>query len=188
MKNLFALGVMILVFLSCEKDNSTKVELSSDYFPLKVGNYWNFEHVGKYMVSETQMVNGVEYFKIATDYSTTMLYRNHDNKIFTKESSLDNSEVMKFDLTAEVNDTWTYGNGNVTLVNRNATVTIGEMQIDSCLKFNFRNENLIDYGYSIWLAPRIGLIQQTCQECFGSSFVTMKLVKVNINNQETEFK
>src|SRR5665647_3854810 len=89
MKNLFALGAMILVFISCEKDNSTKVELSNDYFPLKVGNYWNFEHVGKYIVSETQMVNGVEYFKIATDYNTTMLYRNHDNKIFTKESSLD---------------------------------------------------------------------------------------------------
>ncbi len=188
MKNLLAVSVMILVFLSCEKDNSTKVELSGDYFPLKVGNYWNFELAGKYLVSETQMVNGVKYFRIITDSGTAMLYRNHDNKIFTKESSLDNSEVMKFDLTAKVNDTWTYGNGNVTLINRNATVTIGEMQIDSCLQFNFHNENLIDYGYSIWLAPGIGLIQQTCQECFGSSFETMKLVKVNINNQETEFK
>lgn len=188
MKNLFALGVMILVFLSCEKDNLTKVELSSDYFPLKIGNYWNFELVGKYMVSETQMVNGVEYFKITNDYSTTMLYRSHDNKIYTKDPSLDNNEQMKFDLTAEVNDTWTYGNGNITLINRNAIVTIGEMQIDSCLQFNFHNKDLIDYGYSIWLAPRIGFIQQACQECFGSSFETLKLLKVNINNQETEFK
>lgn len=61
------------------------------------------------------------------------------------------------------------------------------MQIDSCLQFNFHKKDLIDYGYSIWLAPRIGFIRRTCQECFGSSFETMKLLKVNINNHVTEF-
>ena len=70
---------------------------------------------------------------------------------------------------------------------RNAILTIGEMQVDSCLQFNFHNDNLMDYGFTIWLAPRIGFIQQTCQECFGSSYENMKLLEAKINNEAIEF-
>jgi len=111
-----------------------------------------------------------------------------DNKIYVRELAIGNKEEMKFDLTAETNNTWVYGAGSVTLTNRNATITIGDLQVDSCLQFDFYNKNLIDYGGSIWLAPEIGLIQQTCQECFDSAFKTMKLIKANINNKEIEFK
>jgi hypothetical protein len=187
MKKLIAFCFITLVVLSCKKDPSPKIEVSCDYLPLKVGNYWNFELAGKYLVRESYILNGTEYFGVINDNGTSTFYRKHDNKIYVKELALENTEEMKFDLTAETNSTWTYGKGNVTLITRNATVTIGEMQIDSCLQFNFHNKNLTDYGFTIWLAPRIGFIQQTCQECFGSSFEIMKLLKANINNQEIEF-
>lgn len=188
MKILSALFLMSLALASCQKDHSTKIELTSDYFPLKVGNYWNLEFAGKYLVKESRILNGIEYFEIINDYGTSTFYMIRDNKIYARELAIGNKEEMKFDLTAETNDTWVYGVGSVTLTNRNATITIGDLQVDSCLQFDFYNKNLIDYGGSIWLAPEIGLIQQTCQECFGSAFKTMKLIKVNINNKEIEFK
>jgi len=187
MKKIHALFLIILVLISCQKDHSTKIELTSDYFPLKVGNYWDFEFAGKYLVIEYQILNGKEYFEITNDNGTSSYYVNRDNKIYVRDFALDNKEEMKFDLTAETNATWTYGAGSVTLASRNATIKIGDLQLDNCLQFNFFSKNLIDYGSSVWLAPGIGLIQQTCQECFGSAFKTMKLIKANINNQEKEF-
>jgi hypothetical protein len=188
MKNSMLLCLTVLFLLSCKKDHTPKIELSCDYLPLKVGNFWNFELSGKYLVRESQILNGIEYFEIINNSGTSEFYRKHDNKIYVRELAMDKKEEMKFNLIAEVDDTWTYGAGEVTLENRNATITIGETTVDSCLQFNFHNKNLIDYGSTIWLAPGIGFIQQTCQECFGSPFETMKLLRVNINNQETEFK
>jgi hypothetical protein len=188
MKKLSALFLIIVALLSCQKDHLTKIEISSDYFPLKVGNYWNYELAGKYLVKDSQLVDGKEYFEIINDYGTSSFYVVRDNKIYVRDLSINSKEEMKFDLTAGTNDTWTYGPGSVTLVNRNATITIGNLQVDSCLQFDFYNKNLIDYGSSIWLAPGIGLIQRTCQECFGSAFEIIKLNKVYINNKELEFK
>jgi hypothetical protein len=178
---------MILVFISCQKDHLTKIEVSSDYFPLKVGNYWNYELDGKYLVKDSQLLDGKEYFEIINDYGTSSFYVNRDNKIYVRDLSINSKEEMKFDLTAQTNDTWTYGPGSVTLANRNATISIGNLQVDSCLQFDFYNKKLIDYGSTIWLAPGIGLIQRSCQECFGSATEIIKLNKVNINGKEVEF-
>jgi hypothetical protein len=188
MKKLSALFLMILALVSCQKDPLTKIELSSDYFPLKVGNYWNYELVGKYLVKDSQLIDGKEYFEIVNDYGTSSFYVIRDNKIYVRDLSINSKEEMKFDLTAQTNDTWPYGPGSVTLADRNATITIGNFQVDSCLQFDFYNKNLIDYDSSVWLAPGIGLVQRTCQECFGSAFEIIKLIKVNINNKESEFK
>jgi hypothetical protein len=188
MKKLSASFLVILALISCQKEPLTKIELNSDYFPLKVGNYWNYELDGKYLVKDSMQIDGKEYFEIINDYGTSSFYAIRDNKIYVKDLSINSNEEMKFDLTAQTNDTWTYGPGSVTLANRNATITLGNLQVDSCLQFNFYNNNLIDYGSSIWLAPGIGLIQRTCQECFGSGFEVIKLIKVNINNKESEFK
>jgi hypothetical protein len=187
MKKLSSLFLLILVVFSCQKDQLTKIEVSSEYFPLKVGNFWNYELDGKYLVKDSQILDGKEYFEIINDYGTSSFYVIRDNKIYVRDLSLDSKEEMKFDLTAQTNDTWTYGSGSVTLANRNTTISIGNIQVDSCLQFDFYNKNLIDYGYSTWLAPGIGLIQRTCQECFGSATEFIKLNKVNINNNEVEF-
>ena len=186
MRKLILLCIGIFGLFSCEKDTAPVVELPFDYLPLQSGNYWDFELSGKYLVSESHKMNGLEYFEISNN-GTSAYYRKQENKVYVREFSLDHAEEMKFDLAAKVNDTWTYGVGEVTLANRNAILTIGEMQVDSCLQFNFHNDNLMDYGFTIWLAPRIGFIQQTCQECFGSSYENMKLLEAKINNEAIEF-
>lgn len=104
---------MILVFMSCQKDHLTNIEVSSEYFPLKVGNYWNYKLDGKYLVKDSQLLDGKEYFEIINDYGTSSFYVNRDNKIYVRDLSINSNEEMRFDLTAQTNDTWTYGSGSV---------------------------------------------------------------------------
>lgn len=187
MKKLITLCLIFFALASCQKDNSVKITLKSDYFPLKVGNYWNFELAGKYLVKESTLVNETDYFEIINDDGISEFYSILNNKIYVRDPYT-NKEEMKFDLIAETNKSWTYGKGSVKLANRNASLKIGDVQVDNCLEFIFYNNNLTDYGYTIWLAPEIGFIQQSCTECFGTSSVVIKLLDANINNQEIKFK
>jgi len=188
MKKLLVISLIITTLVSCEKDDNQRINLKENYFPLKIGNQWNFEIAGKDSIIDITKVNGIDYYEFVNDNGTTSYYRKQDNRIYVKSSSTESKEEMKFDLAANIDNTWAFGAGYVTLVSRSATIRIGDTQIDSCLQFNFHNKDLIDYGFSIWLAPGIGFIQQTCQECFGSAFETLKLEKAMINEQLIEFK
>lgn len=187
MKKLFVLCFSMLVIFSCEKENPALTESSIDYLPLQVDNYWNFEMAGKYLVKTTHPLNGKEYVEIINN-NTSSYYRKEGNKVYVREFTLDNTEEMKFDLGAKTNDTWRYGPGQVTLLKRNAIVTIGEMQVDSCLEFLFHNDQLMDYNHTIWLAPRIGFIQKNCQECYGAGFNTLRLLDANIDQKLIDLK
>ena len=187
MKKLIALCLILISMASCQKDNSVKNSITSDYLPLKVGNYWDFELAGKYLVKESMLVNETVYFEIVNDDSVSEFYSIRNNKIYVRDPYTDKEE-MKFDLIAETNKTWSYGKGMVRLGNRNASIKIGDKQVDNCLEFNFYNTNLIDYSTTIWLAPDIGFIQQSCTECFGIANAVIKLINANINNQEIKFK
>lgn len=188
MRKLLVIGLILTALISCEKDDNQRIILDKDYFPLQIANQWNFELAGKDSIIDITKVNGIEYYEFVNDYGTTSYFRKLDNRIYVKSSSAESKEEMKFDLAANIDDTWAFGPGYVTLVSRNETLSIGNTQIDSCLQFNFHNKDLVDYGFSIWLAPEIGFIQQTCQECFGSSFETLKLKTAKINDQLIEFK
>lgn len=187
MKKILVISLILAVFISCEKNDDRRISLSKDYFPLQVGNQWIFELAGKDSIISKVKVDGIDYYKFVSDFGVPSYYRKKDDRIFCKSSIANSKEEMIFDLAANVNETWAYGIGYVTLINRNSTITIGDVQIDSCLHFSFHNKDLIDYGYSIWLAPEIGIVQQTCQECFGSFNNTLKLTNARINNQIIDF-
>ncbi|WP_282040087.1 hypothetical protein [Saccharicrinis aurantiacus] len=188
MKKVLVISLFIVAFISCEKDDNQRIKLDEDYFPLQIGNNWQFEKSGKDSIIDIIKYNNTEYYEFANDYGTNSYYRKHDNRVYVKSLSVESKEEMKFDLAANIDETWAFGAGYVTLISRNETVTIGDKQIDNCLQFNFHNQDLIDYGSTIWLAPEIGLIQRTCQECFGSSFETLRLETAVIDNQLIEFK
>jgi len=163
---------------ACEKDDVTG-EPSVDYLPLTIGNCWVFELSGKDSVVNTHRFSGKDYFEIVNNVGNSTYYRKYRDQIFVKHAPGDEEELI-FNLRADENDTWNYGAGKVRLITRNATITIGENQIDSCLQFSFFNESLIDYQHEVWLAPNIGFVQQNCQECFGSATNTMKLIRAKI--------
>jgi len=187
MKKLLVIGIVLLALISCEKDNNQITSLDKDYLPLQVGNQWDFELAGKDSIVDITTISGVDYFQFVNDEGTTSYYRKENERIYVRYSASESTEEMKFNLAADVDETWAYGPGYVTLVSRNATITIGDTQIEGCLQFSFHNKNLIDYGYSIWLAPGIGFIQQTCQECYGTAFSTMQLEEALVNDKLIEF-
>ncbi|MCK9304910.1 MAG: hypothetical protein PHP30_05305 [Bacteroidales bacterium] len=188
MKKLLMISLIIAALFSCEKKDNQRINLQEDYFPLQIGNQWNFELAGKDSIIGITKVNGIDYYEFVNDYGTTSYYRKQNNRVYVKFFSKDSKEEMKFDLAANIGQTWPFSAGYVTLVSRNAKIIIGHKQIDGCLQFNFHNKDLMDYGHSIWLAPGTGIIQKTSQECFGSAFTTMKLKTAMINDQLIEFK
>lgn len=188
MKKILMISLVITALISCVKDDNQRVHLDKDYFPLQVGNQWCFDLAGIDLITEITKINGIEYYKFENDNGTISYYRKYNDRVFVKSLLTGNKEQMMFDLAANVDDTWAFGSARVTLVSRNETIRIGETQIDSCLEFYFHNKDLMDYGYSIWLAPGIGFIQRTCQECFGSSYTTLELEAAIINGQLIEFK
>lgn len=188
MKKVLVISLVIAALISCEKDDNQRIHLDEDYFPLQIGNQWSFELAGKDSIVDITEIGGVYYYKFVNDFGSTSYYRKQDDRIYRKSSSTESKEEMKFDLAANIDETWEYGPGYVTLISRNVTITIGDTQVDSCLQFNFHNKDLIDYGSTIWLAPGIGIIQQRCQECFGSGSEILKLETAKINDQLIEFK
>ncbi len=190
MRTLLMFSIIVIGLVSCEKEKSenTDLVLSDDYLPLSVGNEWTFELSGRQYISEKQTINGLEYYKFIDNYGISMFYRIEGDKIY-KLSSLDDTGELLFDLAASLNEKWEYSIGYAKLVDRNATVEIEGVEIDNCLQFNYFSEDLMvmDYGFSIWLAPGIGFVQRTCQECYNSAFETLKLEKAIIDRQLIEF-
>lgn len=74
MKNLFLVGLVIVLLISCEEGEKEKSQTS--YFPLEVGNYWIYSHVDidtmgnetvrdnvdSVVVTKDTLINGEEYF------------------------------------------------------------------------------------------------------------------------------
>lgn len=79
MRKLIYLGLLVALFTSCDKDNSTPIIDSADkanYFPLQIGNYWVYEHydidslgnetiknrTDSVIISRDTIVNGNQYY------------------------------------------------------------------------------------------------------------------------------
>ena len=186
MKKMLALLLVLVGVVSCEKDDSAEIVVTSDYFPLTVGNQWTYELMGTLAVKQSYTLDSQEYFGMGSLINDSIyvsdFYRVDGNKVYVRQNSLNNDEEMKFNLAAKVGQTWSYGEGKVKLTSRDAIITVGETEIDSCLEFSFYNEDIADYDFEIWLAPNIGMIQKTCQECYGTSYNKIKLLDANIDN------
>ena len=187
MKKILVISLILTAMISCEKDETLKINSSENYFPLQIGNQWNFEVAGKDSIIGKTNINGIEYFEFVNDNGISTFYRKENDLVYVKYTKEDEERLM-FDLTANIDETWECAPGYVTLVNRNVTLTIGDRQIENCLQFDFRNEDLMDYDSETWLAPGIGFIQQTCQECYDSGYEKLQLKSAKINNQVVEFE
>jgi hypothetical protein len=178
----FTLLLMIaLLMIACDKNESEIIILSGDYFPLEIGNYWQFENSGKKEVIGTDTIDSKAYFILATNNDTSY-YRKVNNKIYVTEYGED--EGLKFDLNANINDTWSYGTYTVKLVSKSDTMKINGHKITGCYQFFFDVPEWIDEEHTIWLAPGIGFIQNYCGLCYDQ---TTQLAKACIGGQLIKF-
>lgn len=183
MKTLIFLIVLstISIFLQSCKKEPVKIILTDDYLPLEVGNYWQLDYTDKKEIIGTKIINNKSYF-ILKYLSDTTYYRIENDKIFVIENN--KSESVKFDLSANVHDTWKFNLYNVTLSSRTDSITMNNHKIYNCLAFYFDVPIMVDEEHFIWLAPGIGFIQETCGECI---YPVRKLAMARIAGQNINF-
>jgi hypothetical protein len=182
LKLAFALTFTSVFLLSCDKNDEPSTS-TSQYLPLETGNYWQFEHdTAKMQVVGTQILNHKNYYLIRYHEDTTF-YRVENARIYVMVPG--QQESAKFRLDTRVNGAWTFGAYIVKLMSKTDTVTINDEKIPGCYGFYFDVPVMVDEEYSIWLAPGIGFIQQTCGECL---YQTRKLVEARIGGQIIDFQ
>jgi hypothetical protein len=156
---------MGLLFLGACKDNKVSLEgLDNVYLPLAVGNYWKIDGADKRTVTESRVFDQKTYYAIVTSYDTSYV-RNENDKIVEYYKG---KTSIRFDLTAQVNDTWKYRDYTVKLMSKTDVITIGGQPIENCYQFYYDIPAMADEEHVIWLAPGIGFIQSECLgECVG---------------------
>lgn len=166
MKKVFCILGIIggFVVSSCKKDNVSVVGLDTSYLPLGVGNYWKIDGVDTRTISETKVFDQKTYYAITSSYDTSYVRKENDKIIEYHKGKTS----VRFDLAANVNDTWQYRDYTVTLTSKTETIVIGGESVKDCYRFYLDIPAMADDEHAIWLAPGIGFIQQECYgECIG---------------------
>lgn len=184
MKTLYILILLASTFLfaaSCTKEESANIPVSGEYLPMQVQNYWEIEHSDKIVITGTKVFDTKTYFEFiqATD---TLYYRSGNNKIYCRKST--EPESVKFDLSANVDDSWKYQSWNVKMVSKTDTLLVNHTKVPNCYHFYFDIPLMADEENSIWLAPGIGFIKIDCGFC---PYPFLNLVRAKINNMEISF-
>ena len=184
MRNLRLFIVLMSVsiyLLSCDKEDE-KVTVTNDYLPLEVGNYWQLDNMDKIEIVGTKLIDNRTYYLLQF-LNDTMYYRIENDKVFVIEQKENPS--IKFDLSAEVNETWNYFSCTVKLISKTDTININNQKILNCYHFYFDVPDMIDEEHSTWLAPGIGFIQEQCDgECLHHF---KKLDKARIGGQDIDY-
>ena len=154
--------LLLLGINSCDDKEDEQNILTIDYFPLEIGNYWQLDYSDRKEIIKTETIDNKTYFVLVYNKDTAF-YRTENNKIIVKNSP--HSEAVKFDLTANENDTWSYNSWTVKLVSKTDTIVIKDKKVINCYHFYFDIPMMADDEHGIWLAPGIGYIQEQCGEC-----------------------
>jgi hypothetical protein len=158
----------------------THVSFGEDYFPLQEGNVWYLSSIPEY-IEEKVIINNVEYYKFR--YSTDYFYYRKDisGKVYGKSS--ESEEFLKYDLQADVGDSWIYEDQfkfKVILESKTETVKAPIGTFYNCYKFSFYGLNVIDADHSIWLAPEVGKVK-TKSISWG---IESHLLKAKVNGKK----
>ena len=97
--------------------------------------------------------------------------------------STENASI-KFNFSANVNETWNYNSYDAKLVSKTDTIIINDKKIYNCFQFYYDVPIMVDEEYSIWLAPGIGFIQEQCGECLHQ---IRKLDNAKIGSQYIDY-
>jgi hypothetical protein len=180
--------VQLMLFTSCQKSLQTG-NLDGDYFPLQVGNYWEFNFIGTKTIDEIVTLDGKEYFRMVSAYSTfrdTTYYRKtSDGKVYSRK--LKTAEGLMYDFRAEVKDSWKNGDMTITLNKIDGEKDLGTLKLKNCYVF-YQDPKLswADDEYIWWFAPGIGFVYYyALGGVYNQNYI---LKKSRINGVETTYE
>ncbi len=161
------------VFLS-ESDLNESLD-SKDYFPLGLGNYWEFDNGSGFIATRSidriEIIDGHDYYRMIS-HRDTVYYRKSGGNIYMKKKGKPEAVLIKFD--ASVGDQWTFEDStwfgsnwdssesiwNVNLLSTSETLKLGVNTFDNCYLYAFSN-SCYECGYFTWLGPGLGVIQES---------------------------
>lgn len=196
MKNILKLILCSYLLLSsCSKEVLLNSEVRAlnkyGYFPLHIGNEWDYASGLKIRIDSKETVDGIEYFRFLRSYNTsvdTIYYRKKNYKVFERKSN--KSEILKFNLKARKNSTWKYTETpnskfqySVYFQDKYAKVETENYEFRNCYKFYYDIPNLADDEHLIYLAKGIGLVKKK----FYGFGIELVLTRAKINGSEITF-
>ena len=194
----------VLFFLAaCDCDDEPTPELTNDYLPLSIGNYWEFNSTGwandilieHREVEDYVELNSHQYYLVVSTYLSdvragfnkdTSYYRiDNDGFVFVYRKST-GIEENRYRLNGKNGDTWSYPFvdnyvADMTLSERDKT--IGNREVRDCKDYSFDVEQWADEEYTYTLAPGVGFLKEF-SDAWGAGQV---LKRAKINGQLIEF-
>lgn len=171
-KKMMPLFLLVLV-LSCHKDNSTEPEKktpssdSSEYFPLAVGNEWGYYEPGRQgatrsiRVWETVAIDDTVYFLYGNKQSTAeLLYQDQWGRVYKRfngrtqlwlDFSVENEATYQYTLSEKLDYTVT--------VKKNQSITYDDHTYENCISISFDVPDLVDEEITYVFAPNVGPVQ-----------------------------
>jgi hypothetical protein len=166
MKTFLKISIWFLALMSaitsCKKENPAPYP-ESDYFPLSIGNKWNYKYNSQ-EVTKLKTINNKEYYEILiTQYQADTVYSNSyiyyrkttDNKVYQLYGDL-KTESLAYDFRVPLHNSWSDLEWTVTYVNDIKKVTINNHVIGNCKQFDYDIVTAMDDEHTVILAPGLG--------------------------------
>jgi hypothetical protein len=198
MRQLILFVTLSLLHQSCD-DNHPKVTIKDDdYFPLQIGNYWEFStaHPGgdatsfkREIVGKTE-IQGMEYYTFVStnlnnQYRDTIYFRKDEQQHVYRRVKLE-PEINVFRLNAAEGEHWKFGNINDAeydvMVNV-LEIQLGSEHLSNAKVFSYDASQLADEEYYVTLSKGIGF---SIEGSYAWGF-TSTLQRARINGLEYTF-
>lgn len=174
-----------------------KVCLSNtNYFPLTVGNYWDYYDwhnpttTNRFGVFDTSTFNGQVYYSYGiSEQNITNRFRWDSTGVLYNYSEYYNNEYIWFDFNIALGETLSIylSDGSFShytiLLDDGVTVTCPAGTFENCKYVLFDNPELSHYEKWYWFAPDIGIVQQR-----WSYLTLMVLTSAQIDSQTVSVK
>jgi hypothetical protein len=196
-ETLLAILFIFALLVSCDNDDTYQFpNASNDYFPLHIGDTWEYKnHIRKVSVATT--INNKEYVLITSDIfradtlydSREEFYRKENGKVY-KLYTDQSDEFLFVDFTLAEGETWKYKMQNMGDDQWNVTVQpkicfdFGQLVLDNCKPFYYDVPGWADEEQVYVFAPGIGEINNYSPAWGGSDTIQ----KAQINGITYQFK
>ncbi len=154
---------------------------AQDYYPLQVGNVRYIDRFPEAII-DSKIIDGKLYF-----FTSNSDYQRIDNagNVYIREN--DSTEYLWIKLNANLSDSWEFWinieNTHIKCIgkleSKSDTVITSDTVFYNCYRYSYHYIYLMDADYAIYLAPNVGIVEDSSIDWRLTGFLTKAL----INNQ-----
>ncbi len=203
MNKIVLLFLTAIIFCGCENDKDPQaIELDPSYFPLEVGNSWEYvpdlQHPNLHSINvhipSTATIGEYEYYLMVTSYVNTSVTQVMDSSYYRVDSTgyvFERTahglvEANRFRLAAANGETWTIHTPPlmdfVVTSSDVSPLYLNVIAIKNCKSYYFDFPPTIDDEHTLILAPGLGIVKKLFDGGFNST-----LKKATIGGREYKF-